>query len=287
MAREIGRDRALHAFEPMPGMMAFLRMLLATSVLAALLASLLVWWMLGLAGSRRLASVWSRPVPERDGKRGPAQDALWLVGLSAAVPVVLLFVVSRATGASVFVPRYMMCAVPGQALLMAWLLRGVRPASGQRAVLAGYLIVMLLARGLKVAHSSEDWRGAVAAVGAANGNHPVLLAGTYTESRNVAWVRDARHAAYMGAPLDYYAPGGPAAVLPLLVGRDAEAYVEGLLESTAGVEDRFALIERSSKSPSWAPWLDARLRPRGYRMRRVWDRGNPGAWVFERALPHP
>jgi uncharacterized membrane protein len=287
MAQEIGRDRALHAFEPMPGLTALLRTLLSTSVLAALLASFLVWWMLGLAGSRRLASVWSRPLREPDGKRGPAQDALWLLGLSAVVPALLLFVVSRATGASVFVARYMMCMIPAQALLMAWLLRGVRPASGQRAVLAGYLIVMLLARGLKVAHSSEDWRGATAAVAGANGSHPVLLSGTYTESRNVAWVQDAGHASYMRAPLDYYAAGGPTSVLPLFAGRDAEAYVEGLLDSVTGLGDRFALIERSSKFPSWAPWLDARLRPKGYRMRRVWDRGNPGAWVFERALPHP
>jgi len=168
---------------------------------------------------------------------------------------------------------------------VAWFLRGVRPASGQRAVLAGYLIVVLLARGLKFAHSSEDWRGATAAVGAANGGHPVLLAGTYTESRNLAWVQDAEHSAYMGAPLDYYAAGGPTLLLPLFASRDAASYVERLLESTPGLENRFALIERSSKFPSWAPWLDARLRPKGYRMRRVWDRGNPSAWVFERAVP--
>ncbi len=282
MAREIGRDRALHAFEAMPGVKALVRMLVPSGVLAAMLASFLVWWMLGLARRRRLTSVWSRPLPDRDAKHVPTGDALWLASLSAVVPAVLLFVVSRATGTSVFVPRYMMSMIPGQALLLAWFLRGVQPTSGRRAVIAGYLVILLLARGLKVAHTNEDWRGATAAVSASNGSHPVLLSGTYTESRNLAWVQDGNHATYMRAPLDYYATGGPTVVLPLFVSRDAESYVEGLLDSTAGLEDRFALIERSSKFPSWAPWLDARLRPRGYRMRRVWDRGNPSAWVFER-----
>jgi hypothetical protein len=274
----------------MPGVKALVRMLVPSGVLAALLASLLVWWMVGLAGRRRLTPVWSRTLPDRDAKQVPALDALWLLSLSAVVPAVLLFVVSRATGTSVFVARYMMCMIPGQALLLAWFLRGVQPIAGRRAVIAGYLVVMLLfARGLKVSHATEDWRGVTAAVSVLNGSHPVLLSGLYTESRSLAWVRDGNHSAYMRAPLDYYATGGPTVVLPLFVGRDSEAYVEELLDSTAGLENRLALIERSSGFPSWAPWLDARLRPRGYRMRKVWDRGNPSAWVFDRPVPraHP
>ena len=176
-----------------------------------------------------------------------------------------------------FVPRYMMSAIPAQALLIAWLVRGIQPASGRSAVLAGYLVILLLARGLKVAHTNEDWRGAAAAVSAANGSRPVLLSGTYTESRNLDWVRDPRHAAYMGAPLQYYPPGGRTSVLPLFAGRDADTYVQQVLESPE-LANGFALVERSSKFPSWAPWLEAR----GYRLRKVWERGNPSAWTVER-----
>ena len=112
----------------------------------------------------------------------------------------------------------------------------------------------------------------------ANGSRPVLLSGTYTESRNVAWVGDPRHAAYMAAPLEHYPAGGPTTVLPLFAGPDAEAYVSQALGSKA-LENGFALVERSSKFPSWAPWLEAR----GYRMRKVWSEGNPSAWIVERA----
>ena len=217
LAREVGRDRALHAFETMPGAAALVRMLVPTGVLAAVIASFLVWWTFATARGRRRVPVWTKPPAE--------SDALWLLALSAVVPVVLLFTLSWAIGTSVFVPRYMMSVIPAQALLIAWLLRGIQPVSGRSAVLAGYLVILLLARGLNVAHTNEDWRGSTAAVRAANGSRPVLLSGTYTESRNLAWVRDPRHAAYMAAPLQYYPAGGPTSVLPLFVGRDAETYV--------------------------------------------------------------
>ncbi len=179
----------------------------------------------------------------------------------------------------------MMCIVPCQALLLAWVLRRVPPIAWGRAILGGYLAIMMLARGTKVAHSNDDWRGAVAAVAAVNGSHPVILSGSYAESRNVAWVQDGEHAAYMLAPVEYYATGGQTVILPLLAGPDAESYVQRLLDAGTVWTGRFALIERSSRWPSWAPWLDRRLRPRGYRMRRVWDSGNTSAWVFERSAP--
>jgi len=270
LAREVGRNRALHAFEAMPGAAALGRMLVPTGVLATVVASFLIWWTFATARGRRRVSVWTKPPAE--------PDALWLLVLSAVVPALLLFALSRAIGTSVFVPRYMMCAIPAQALLIAWVVRGIQPVSGRSAVLAGYLVILLLARGLKVAHTNEDWRGATAAVSAANGSRPVLLSGTYTESRNLEWVVDPRHGAYMGAPLQYYPAGGRTTILPLFFGPDAETYVRQVLESPE-LANGFALVERSSKFSSWAPWLEGR----GYRLAKVWDQGNPSAWMVERS----
>ena len=280
---EIGRDRAFHAFGVMPGARALLLTLVASGVLAALLGSIFVCWIFYREARRPLAIGWSTAIQARKSSVPPA-DALWLLALSVLVPPVFLFAVSRATGTSVFVSRYMLCILPAQALLMAWLVRGFQPVGGRRAILAGYLLIMLLGRGLKVGHTGEDWRGAIAAVDASNGRHPILLAGTYTESRNLEWVRNAEHAEYMRSPLDYYESSGEALILPLFGGRDAEAYVEGLIDATPGLGDRFALIERPSRFPSWAPWLEQRFRPRGYRMRRAWVDGSPSAWVFERTV---
>ena len=262
LAREISRDRALHAFEPMPGVHALARMLVPGGILAALVASLLVWWAIASARRLRPVPVWTRPPA--------ASSSLWLLVLSATVPVLVLFAVSQATGTSVFVPRYMLCVAPAQALLLAWLLRGVEPPSGRKAVLAGYLVIQVLARGLKVAHTNEDWRAAAVAVRAANAARPVLLSGAYTESRNLAWVEDPRHAAYMGAPLAYYPAGGSTTVLPLFAGPDAEAYVERVL-GVARVAERV----RAGRALLEAPVVGAMARRAWLPNEEGLERGQP------------
>src|SRR5439155_17393632 len=118
------------------------------------------------------------------------------------------------TGLGVFDERYVRSVVPAQALLLAWLLRGVEPAAARRAVLALYLAGVLVTRGLGPDKVREDWRGAAASVRAANHGRPVLLGGTYVESRSIALVRDPRSAAYLRAPLEYYDAGGRVEVLP-------------------------------------------------------------------------
>ncbi len=282
LVREIGRDRAVHAFEPVPGAAGLFLAVVPTGVIAALLGSVLIGAAFGVVRFRRGEMVGPAA---REGAARSSGDAVYLSALCAVLPAVLLFALSRATGTSVFVPRYMICMIPGQALLLARALRAVEPARGRTAIVAGYLVIQILARGTRIAHGSENWRGAAAAVAEANGVRPVLLSGTYTESRDVGRVRSAEHAAYLRAPLEFYPAGGPTALLPLLAGADAEAYAAALLDAAPAFDGGFALIERSSRYPSWEPWLERRLAPKGFRARRVWDRGNPAAWVFERAAP--
>jgi len=269
----LARDRSAHAFAAMPNLQGLISSMVPAEALAALAASLGVGWLLGLARRPR-GPIWSRPVG--------LPDALWLLALWTLLPAPVLFVASRAAGTSVFVSRYILWMIPGQALLMAWVLRGLQPVRSRVAVVAGYLVLMALARGRNVTHTNEDWRGAVAAMNAVNGDHPALLSGTYTESRTLDWLRSGPHADFLGAPLDYYPAAGPVIPLPLLFGPEAEAYVEELIRSrlASGEHERFALIERSSRSPSWAPWVLERVRL-AYRMRRVWN-GYPSVWIFER-----
>jgi hypothetical protein len=280
----IARDRAAHSFAAMPNAKDLVSSLVPAEALAALAASVGVGWLLSRAGRpRRQGPLWSRPVPEGVADRVQQTDALWLLALWALLPAPILFVASWAAGTSVFVSRYMLWTIPGQALLMAWALRGLplQPVCSRLAVVAGYLVLMALARGGNVTHTDEDWRGAVAAMNAVNGNHPALLSGTYTESRTLDWLRKEKHAASLRAPLDYYPAAGPVLVLPLNFGPEAEAYVEDLIRSRLASSDRFALIERSSRYASWAPWILERVR-NAYRMRRAWS-GYPNVWVFERS----
>lgn len=272
LAREVGRDRALHAFGVMPGVRDLALALVPTGVVAALLGSWLVCRLSGLAG-----------VADRGDEPRASGDALWLLSLWAVVPAAILFAASHLGGAPVFVPRYLLCMVPAQALLLGWSLRRFLSRGGARAAVVGYLLIQVLARGLNVAHTNEDWRGAAAAVRAAAAGRPVFLSGTYTESRHLPWVGDPRHAAYMRAPLDYYPGGGRIEVLPLFADAEAPGYVEHVLGAAPDLENGFVLVERSSRFPSWAPWLEKRLSPMGYRARKIWSDGNPSAWLFERS----
>ena len=47
--------------------------------------------------------------------------------------------------------------------------------------------------------------------------------------------------------------------------------------------ERFALIERNSRFPSWMSWLAARLRLQGYSTREVWSSPALRASVFVRS----
>jgi hypothetical protein len=269
---EISRTAPLHSFREAPEVGDVAAALLPHRVLWPLAACALVV----LAATRfrfRLRS-------------GPGSgDSLRLLLLWLLVPVALLAAAAWATGAGVFDARYVIGIVPAQALLLAFGIRGIATAAGRRAVLALYLAAVLLGRGLGAGPEREDWRDAAAAVRAANHGRPVLLGGTFVESRSVALVRDPDHDAYLRAPLDYYDAGGTVAVLPLREepespGGEAERYAEGMLAGAALAEG-FALIERSSRFPSWSAWLDARARRRGLAMRRVWDGERLRAWVWE------
>lgn len=271
---EIGGRRASHAFGSMPGGRELLLSLVPSRVLGVLAPCLLLCVLL------RLARV------EPMGPRKDRRDALLLLVLSASVPSLLLYAVSRLSGAAVFETRYLMCAVPAQALLLGWLLRAVEPARGRRLVLGGALALVLVLRGellhRSIPHSREDWRGAVAALNAANGANPVLLSGSFTESRDPDLVKDPAHASYLRAPLDYYPTAAPARVLPLRTGIGAETYAAGLTTaSLAG--HRFALIERNSRFPSWAPWFAERFPE--FAARDVWSSETLRVRVFERARP--
>jgi hypothetical protein len=201
------------------------------------------------------------------------------------VPIALLAGVAWTTGVGVFDSRYVTSVIPAQALLLAWTLRRLEPAGGRRAVLALYLTAVLVGRGLRPEPARESWRDAAAAVRSANHGRPVLLGGTYIESKSVARDRSPASLAYLAVPLEYYDAGGTVTLLPLRTDAapdpDAEAYADRVL-ARAGFADGFALVERQTRFPSWSARLEARARERGLAMREVWRAERMRAWVFER-----
>jgi mannosyltransferase len=269
---EIGRSASLHNFRAPPGPLDVLPVLLPHRVLLPLILSVLA---VAIATRFRLGFRLA----------ADSRNAVWLLLLCVVVPVALLAVIAWATRIGVFFPRYLMSVLPAQALLLAWLVRGIGSAGARRAVLALCLAIVLLGRGIGTDRVRENWKDAAAAVRAANGGRPVLLDPGFVEASHLELVRNPAHADYMRAPLDYYDAGGETLVLPRRASEN-EAYVEGLLAGAA-LAGGFALIERTTRDNSWSEWLDRRTRKKGLAMRRVWDGERVSAWVFAPASCSP
>ena len=261
LAREIGVQRDVHAFGTLPGFGQLLLSMAPIRTLGLVVPALILCRIAGLAGAFRF----ERPA-------GSRLDAVALLALAALLPPIVLFVASRVGATPVFEGRYLMGTVTPWAAGIAWLLGMVQPASGRRGALAVALATALVVRGelghRAIGHSREDWRGAVSALDSRAAGVPVLLAGSFTESRDLARVRDPAHRSYLAAPLTYYRPAGPVYVLPLRTGSAAESFAEGLVIE-ASRQGTFAILERGSRSPSWVPWLQARTRPMGYSDREI------------------
>jgi len=277
LVAEIGRGAGAHAFGGAAGPMDLFRALVPTRAIGLLVPAALVAMAFGKV--RGLRSGLQVP---RD------RDTLVLLATGAVAPPLILYVLSRWFGASLLEGRYLLAASPAWSVLLGALLARLRPDGASNVVAALALALALVLRGEltrgPIAHARENWRSAVAALDAANGDHAVFLAGSFVESQDPSIVRDPRHEAYLLAPLSYYRTRGPAEVLPLRAGGAANAEGERRL-APALAAGRFALIERNSRFPSWASWLEARLRPLGYSVREVWRDDALRAVVFVRSSP--
>ena len=271
---EIGRSSGMHAFGTVPGAGDLVRALVPARGLVLLVPGLALAAVAGSFRGFRREAIGPR---ERDG--------LVFLAVGALAPALLLFALSRAVGGSLLEGRYVLGAAPAWAVLGGWAVARLEAPRAGRFALSGALLLVLVLRGelggWTIAHGREDWRAAVAAMNAANGGRPVFLGGSFTESRDLSAVADPRHSAYLLAPLAYYRPAGPAAVLPLRSASAAEESVRARLTEIPA-PDGFAVIERSSRFPSWIPWLDDRLRAAGFTSRDVFRAGSLRVRVFER-----
>jgi 4-amino-4-deoxy-L-arabinose transferase-like glycosyltransferase len=274
LAVEIGSQWRTHVFGSPAGVLRLLQALLPVRVLGLLVPALVV-----AAIFRAVRGMATEPLDSRD------RDALALLGAGVLVPPFALFAVSRWTGASLLEGRYLLSSAPAWAVLLGALVARLRPVRAPNVVLALTLAMALAVRGeltrWPIAHGREDWRSAVAAVNAVNGDRPVFLSGSFVESSDPALVRDPRHEEYFLAPLAYYPTRGRSVVLPLRA--QAAGDVEGERRiARAMTADGFALIERSSRFPSWSSWLATRVVPIGYTAREVWTSPALRASVYVR-----
>jgi hypothetical protein len=274
LGAELGGRWRTHVFGVPPGAMRLVQVLFPVRAFGLLVPAVVV-----AAMFRVVRGMAMEPLDSRE------RDALALLVAGVLVPPFVLFAASRWTGASLLEGRYLLSAAPAWAVLLGALVARLRPVRAPNVVLALTLALALVTRGeltrWPIAHGREDWRSAVAAVNRANGDRPVFLSGSFAESSDPALVRDPRHEEYLLAPLAYYPIRGRPVVLPLRAQPDSDAEGERRI-ARALTEDGFALIERSSRFPSWTNWFTTRLAPMGYTTREVWTSPTLRASVYVR-----
>ena len=274
LSTEIGSRWRTHVFGMPAGVLRLFQALFPVRALGLLLSALVV-----AAIFRAARGMATERLDSRE------RDALVLLGAGVLAPPFALFAASRWTGASLLEGRYLLSAAPAWAVLLGALVARLRPVRAPNLVLALTLALAIVIRGeltrWPIAHGREDWRSAVAAVNAVNGDRPVFLSGSFVESSDPALVRDPRHEEYFLAPLAYYPTRGRSVVLPLRAEPAGDAEGERRIARML-TGDGFALIERSSRFPSWTSWFTTRLPPVGYDAREVWTSPALRASVYAR-----
>jgi mannosyltransferase len=274
LAVELGRRWRTHVFGVPAGALRLLQALLPVRALGLLVPALVMG-----AIFRAVRGIAREPLDGRE------RDGFALLGAGVLVPPVTLFAASRWTGASLLEGRYLLAAAPAWAVLLGALVARLRPARAPNVVLALTLALAFVIRGeltrWPIAHGREDWRSAVAALNAVNGDRPVFLSGSFVESSDPGLVRDPRHEEYFLGPLAYYPTRGRPVILPLRARPDGDAEGERRI-ARALTADGFALIERSSRFASWTSWFTERLAPMGYTARAVWTSPALRASVYVR-----
>lgn len=225
---------------------------------AGLLAGLSLSVMLGGRPEARSESelATSRSVPFESG----VLLATWML-----VPLAVLFIVSRWTGMSIFLGRYLIPAIPAVCLFYAIALRGI--PSGLARVVA--VIVIALASLVMHERPHDDFRGAALAVNqfvAGDDSVPILLASGLIEGEDEQWLRDPVRADYLNAPAEYYPFDGRLVTAPrkLFDHPMSKEILDPILERG----DRFAAVEWYGNGARIMPSLIRRAEAAGYRVVR-------------------
>lgn len=276
LVTEIGGRRTSHAFGTMPSGLGLLNGILPVRVLGLLVPAAALCFLLRIARGFR-----GRPAAA-DG-----EPSAWfpLLVAAALAPAILLFAASRLLGTPLFEGRYLLASLAPWAALLGGAASRLEPEGAGRTTVAGALALALVLRGeprnLAIAHGREDWRAALARLAASAPEAPVLLGGSFAEAQDLELVADPGHQDYLVAPVRYYAPAREAVALPLGASEAAVQAAERIA-APALASNRFALVERSSRFPSWSPWLDAAAGRGGLVGREIYRGGPLSVRLYER-----
>ncbi|HXJ85071.1 MAG TPA: glycosyltransferase family 39 protein [Candidatus Methylomirabilis sp.] len=184
------------------------------------------------------------------------------------LPPLLLFVLATRTPVHLFVARYYFLNVPALALLIAWLLRTVKPRRAR-------LLVALVPLALSLATYWDNgthlgsFRDLVSIVrmAANDSDMPVLIWSPLVEGNQVEWLRDPERKSYLLALADFYGFNRNVTALPNDISSPTSQTYLDSIKADFLTEDRPRLLLLGP--PSSEAWVAKHLAPRPFVSRRL------------------
>ena len=236
--RYIYQTRASHSFADAPQWTAVLQVLHPGSAQLVVLAGAILF----AAVARQLT------IPNRE-----MLGKLLLCASLAMVPVLCLYAISVTTSVHVFIPRYLLVATPGIALLWGWLFSEI-DSRALRAFFCFAFVALCLFQAYRSPFSRRhetSWKEslAFADANAAPDHAPLLICSPLVEA-DYQPMPEVPSESVLYAPLSYYKVNAPVVPLPRTLVPEADRQVQQFLQKAAREHTRFLVL---------APWPSLRI----------------------------
>ncbi len=200
---------------------------------------------------------------------------------------VCIFALSRLTGNSLWVDRYLSLSLPGSALAAtAAAALWMPPACWKpAAAILGIAALAMLGQWNQTwpVHNKFDWRTASAKINELSDapDTPVICLSPFIEATYPVWTPQYRLPGFLYAYLAVYPIHGKPYLLPFQGSPAAEAYARTLVASVLPASRRFFLYGDENNVPFWRQWFEARPELAGWRSRPLLQPGGVVVIVFE------
>jgi hypothetical protein len=215
--------------------------------------------------------------------------ALVLIAAWWLIQPVALFAVSRVTGASMFVGRYLYIGLPGAALAAtlaaSYFIPPTRWKPLSLAFACGTLLMLGQWQSAWPMHHGSDWRLAAHTIDqwAANDpNLPVLCPSPFIEARPPVWTPNYPLPGFLYCHLPVYPFRGHKFLLPFDDSPQAERYVTSLADGPIPSAGRFLIYGGSGSVRYWRNWFSIRPEFSTWHRERLGGFGDVVVELFQR-----
>ena len=271
LALAIDRNAKQHVVASMPNiedLMDVLKPRLVVGVVAG--AAVASWW-----------SHWRR-------KPNPVSHSSWILLVASWLTLPFcLYLISHASGNSVFLMRYLYLALPGLILTTVALVAVFVPSIywHRMALIMGAGVVIFCGHWSYIwpAHHNSNWRAAARSINAAGLGEdiPILCPSPFIESRPPVWSPDSPPSGFFYSYLQVYPIHGRPVPLPFEDAPGGESRAVTLSNGELPDAHRFLIYGGGKAVNMWTTWFQARPELSGWKHRSLGNFGDVYAILFE------